>query len=171
MLVKMVPEKSGYVNKGLACGKGKWGFDCATTEGKLEDPLIKEGNEFRVTDYHEAIVMIAKKAQAVAARHGKDAVAVAISDRYTNEEAYVMKRLADAIGARTLCFNSRPSGIAPVLGMDASPNTIDELLSTDVILVTGFNTIDNPIIQLKLKQASENGAKVVLINAAANDLS
>lgn len=164
MLVKMVPEKSGYVNKGLACGKGKWGFDCATMEGKLEDPLIKEGDEFRVTDYHEAIVMVAKKAQAVAARHGKDAVAVAISDRYTNEEAYVMKRLADAIGARTLCFNNRPSGIAPVLGMDASPNTIDELLSTDVILVTGFNTIDNPIIQLKLKQASENGAKVVLIN-------
>lgn len=164
MLVKMVPDKEGYVNKGLACGKGKWGFDCATMEGKFEDPLIREGNDFRTANYREALVMVAKKAQAVATRHGKDAVAVAISDRYTNEEAYAMKKLAEAMGAKTLCFNNRTSGIAPVLGVDASPNTIDELLSTNVILVTGFNTVDNPIIQLKLKQAAENGAKVVLIN-------
>jgi formate dehydrogenase major subunit len=89
---------------------------------------------------------------------------VAISDRYTNEEAYAIKKFADAIGAKTLCFNNRRNGAAEVLGFDASPNTIDELLATEVILVTGFNTALNPVIQLKLKQAAEAGAKVVLIN-------
>ncbi|MEG0829740.1 MAG: FAD-dependent oxidoreductase [Anaerovoracaceae bacterium] len=164
MLIKSNPDKEGAVNAGLICGKGKWGFDCSLLEDKLENPLIKEGESFRETDYHEAFVLVAKKTQSLAAKYGKDAVAVAISDRYTNEEAYAMKKLADVLGAKTLCFNNRVSGLAPVIGFDASPNSIDELLATNVILVTGFNTVDNPVISLKLKQAAENGAKVVLIN-------
>lgn len=169
MLIKAVPDKEGCVNKGLLCGKGKFGFDCAELEGKLLDPLVKKDGRFEETDYHEALVLAAKKAQAVAARYGKHAVAVSISDRYTNEEAYVMKKFAQAIGAKTLCFNNRESGIMKVLGFDASPNTIDELLSTDVILAAGFDTTHNPVIELKMKQAAKNGAKVILINPAEYD--
>lgn len=164
LLVKTNPDKEGAVNAGLSCGKGKFGFDCSLLEDKLVDPLIKEADGFRETDYYEALVLIAKKCQSLAAKYGKDAVAVSISDRYTNEEAYAMKKLANVMGAKTLSFNNRASGIAPVLGFDASPNTIDELLSTDVILAAGFSTLGNPVMQLKLKQAAENGVKVVLIN-------
>lgn len=164
MLIKANPDKEGAVNKGLACGKGKWGFDCSLLEDKLVDPLIREDHQFRETDYHEAFITVAKKCQSIAAKYGKDAVAVAISDRYTNEEAYAMKKMAAIMGAKTLCFNNRASGLAPVLGFDASPNTIDELLSTDVILAAGFDTVSNPVMQLKLRQAAANGAKIVLIN-------
>lgn len=164
LLIKANPSKEGIVNEGLACGKGKWGFDCTMLEDRLLEPMIKDEEGFRETDYHEAIVLVAKKAQSLAAKYGKDAVAVAISDRYTNEEAYAIKKMAKVIGAKTLCFNNRESGIAKVIGHDASPNTINELLSTDVILVTGFDTVLNPVIQLKIKQAAKNGAKVVLIN-------
>lgn len=164
MLIKANPDKEGTVNRGLACGKGKFGFDCAELEGKLTEPLIRDGDEFRAADYHEALVLTAKKAESIGARYGKDAVAIAVSDRYTNEEAYAVKKLAKTMGARLLCFNHRTSGLAPVLGHDASPNTIDELLSTEVILVTGFFTPLNPVIALKLSQAAAAGAKVILIN-------
>ncbi len=166
MLIKANPDKEAPVNAGLACGKGKWGFDCSVLEGKLVDPMIKDGNGFRTTDYHEAFVMVAKKLEAAAAKYGKDAVAVAVSDRFTNEEAYAMKKLAGVMGAKTLCFNNRASGISQVLGFDASPNTIDELLSTDVIIAAGFNFADNPVIGLKMKQAAEAGKEVYLINPA-----
>ncbi|MEG0924178.1 MAG: FAD-dependent oxidoreductase [Anaerovoracaceae bacterium] len=166
MLIKVNPDKEGYVNAGISCGKGKFGFDCSVLEGKIVDPLIKCGDELVETDYHEAIVLAAKKMESVAARHGREALAVAISDRYTNEEAYAMKKFASVIGAKVFSFNNRKSGLAQVLGHDASPNTIDELLSTEVILVTGFLKDHNPVIHNKLKQAAENGAKIVLINPA-----
>ena len=51
--------------------------------------------------------MIAKKCQATAARYSRDAVGVAVSDRYTNEEAYAIKKMAEAMGARIFCMNSR----------------------------------------------------------------
>lgn len=164
MLIKSNPDKEGPVNQGLLCGKGKWGFDCSVLEGKLTKPLVKCEDGFRETNYHEALVLTAKKAESIAAIYGKDAVAVAISDRFTNEEAYVMKKLADTIGARTLCFNNVESGVEKVLGLDASPNTMDELLSTSVIVTFGFIMENNPVIQLKLKQAAEAGAKVYVIN-------
>jgi formate dehydrogenase major subunit len=167
ILVKAVPDKEGRVNKGLLCGRGRFGFDCAASAGRLLEPLIRNGNgELEEADYHDALVMAAKKAQAVAARRGRNAVAVAVSGRYTNEEAYAVKKLADVMGARVLSFDNRASGIAPVLGFDASPNTIDELLSTEVILAVGFDWEDNPVIRLKLKQAAEAGAKLILINPA-----
>ena len=173
MLIKSNPDKNAPVNHGLICGKGKWGFDCSVLEGKLTKPLVKIGaptqllkgtDGFRETDYHEALVLTAKKAESIAAKYGKDSVAVAISDRFTNEEAYVMKKLADTMGARTLCFNNVDSGVEKVLGLDSSPNTMDELLSTDVIVVFGYVMENNPVIQIKLKQAAENGAKVYLVN-------
>lgn len=170
MLIKCNPDIAGVVNQGLGCGKGKFGFDCAELEDKLTSPMIKDGEGFRETDYHEALMLTGKKAQSIAAVYGKDAVAVSISDRYTNEEAYAIKKMANAIGAKTLCFNNRQSGLVKVLGTDASPNTIDELLSTDVILVTGFITPLNPVIMGKLARAAKNGAKVVLINPVGFEL-
>lgn len=164
MLIKANPDKQGTVNAGLACGKGKWGFDCSMLENKLEEPLIKSGSDFREADYHEALVLIAKRCQSIGAKYGKDAIGVAVSDRYTNEEAFAIKKMAETMGAKIFSMNNRASGIADVLGFDASPNTIDELLSTNMILAVGFNTTDNPVIELKMKQAAEAGAKVVLVN-------
>ena len=163
MLIKANPDKEGAVNKGLICGKGKWGFDCAMLEDKLEEPLVKEAGLFREADYHEAFVLVAKRAQTIGAKYGKDKIAVAISDRYTNEEAYAMKCMAEAMGAKVLCMNNRESGLEKVTGLNASPNTIDELLSTNFILKVGFIAEESRVIDLKIRQAEEAGAKVMSV--------
>ncbi|MDR1135796.1 MAG: FAD-dependent oxidoreductase [Clostridiales Family XIII bacterium] len=164
MLVRATPNKNGAVNSGLLCGRGRFGFDCSELEGKITTPLIVKNGMLEEADYHDAFIAVAKKAQSVAARYGRGAVAVAVSDRYTNEEAYVVKHLAEAMGAKLLSFNNRKSGLAPALGFDASPNTIDELLSTELILAVGFDWKANPVIMLKMKQAAEAGANVIVVN-------
>ncbi len=164
MLIKANPDREGAVNRGLLCGKGKWGFDCSMLEDKLDTPLIRDGGSFREADYHEALTLIAKKMQSVAAKYSHDEIGVSISDRYTNEEAYAIKTMAEAMGAKVFSMNNRKSGLKAVIGHDASPNTIDELLSTNLILAVGFNTVDNPIISLKMKEAAEAGAQTILVN-------
>ena len=166
MLIKANPDKEGYVNAGICCAKGKWGFDASVLEGKIVDPMVKEAGEFRKTDYHEAFVMAAKKLEAVRVRHGAESIAVSISDPYTNEEAFAIKKFAELIGARVFTFNKKKNAAAEVLGLghDATPNTIDELLSTNVILVPGFIKTRNAVIWNKIKQAAERGAKVYVLN-------
>ena len=170
MLVKAIPDREGAVNKGVLCAKGRFGFDCAELgEDRLSVPMVKNNGALEECDYHEAAVRTAKGLESAAARHGKEAVAVSVSARLTNEEAFAIKQLADSMGAKLLCFDNRPSGIKKVLGFDASPNTIDELLSTEVILAVGF-TASGSVLRVKLKQAAANGAKVVLINPKGQKL-
>ncbi len=165
MLVKANPSKSGVVNKGLCCAKGKWGFDASILEGKMINPMIKNTKgEFEETSYHDALMLIAKKLESVKIRHGAGSIAVSISDRYTNEEAYAIKKFANVIGAKTISFNNRQNALTDVMGIDASPNTIDELLSTEVILVPGFIKSRGAVIWNKIKQAAEAGAKVIVLN-------
>lgn len=165
-VLKANPDKEGAVNKGVLCMGGKFGFASALKkDGALVNPMIRNRNgDLEETDYHSAFVVAAKKAESIGNRYGRDAVAVAISDRYTNEEAYVVKKLAEGLGAKVLSFDNRACGLEPVLGLTSSPNTIDELLSTDVILVVGYEMKANAVIRVKLMQAAKNGAKVVLIN-------
>ena len=167
MLMRANPLKEGYVNQGLICGKGKWGFDCNMMDGKIEQPLIRSirNKEFRIADYNDAFKRIVKMIRSVGGRYGKEAVAVAVSDRYTNEEAYAIKKMAKVLGAKIFCFNNRENGLEKVFrGMESSPNTIDEILSTELVLLVGYNFVDNPVIQFKARQAAQNGAKVILIN-------
>ena len=66
MLIKANPDKEGYVNKGLCCAKGKWGFDASVLEGKVVDPMIKRLNgEMEEADYHEALILAAKNLESV----------------------------------------------------------------------------------------------------------
>lgn len=164
MLIKTNPNKEGAVNKGLCCAKGKWGFDVSLLEGKIVDPLVRRNGELEETDYHEAMILAAKNLQAVKARHGAGSIAVSVSDRYTNEEIYAIKKFATGIGAKVFSFNNRHNALADVLGINASPNTIDELLSTEVILVPAFIKERAAVIWNKIKQAAKAGAKVIVLN-------
>lgn len=183
LAVKAVPDPEGPVNQGVLCKGGKFGFSSFSKEEKqLRTPLTKsagartgyasaadtpacaEAVPFCETSYHDALVLTAKSVKSAAGRHGSDAVAIAVSDRFTTEEAYVAKKLADRLGAKIFSFNNRACGLEPVLGLDSSPNTMDELLGTEVILAVGFDAAANQVMRVKLMNAAKAGAKVVLIN-------
>ena len=167
MLIKSNPDADGPVNKGICCGKGKWGFDAAVMEDREIDPLIRDGNKLVPTDYHNAFVVTAKKLEAVSARHGTGSVGIAVSDRYTNEEAYAIKKFADLIGAKTFTFDRRQSAVNDVLGLayEGTPNVMDEMLSTDLIFAPGFLKARNPVVWNKIRQAANAGVDVIAVNA------
>ncbi len=164
MVTKANPDKAGVVNKGLCCGKGKWGFDCGEEKDDfISWPMMAGEEGLRYADYNDAVMLAAKKAQSLVMKYGKDAVAVAVSDRYTNEEIYAIKKMADVMGVDCFSFNNRENGLKKVVGYDHTPNDMEELISTDFILMMGYEFSMNPVVQLKIKQASERGAKVIAI--------
>ncbi|MCD8365859.1 MAG: FAD-dependent oxidoreductase [Clostridiales bacterium] len=190
LTVKALPDPEGPVNAGVLCVGGKFGFSSALKEEKkvyapmvraAETPAESGGADmtctadsgecsqsadaaFQPTNYHDALVLTAKSFESVARRYGSEATAIAVSDRFTNEEAYVAKKLAKRLGAKIFSFNNRACGLEPVIGLDASPNTIDELMSTEVILAAGFDAPANQVMRVKLMQAAKAGAKVILVN-------
>jgi formate dehydrogenase major subunit len=104
----------------------------------------------------------------LAFQHGSEFVGMSVSDHWTNEEIFTVKRFADDVIKTPHLFslNNPAKGLADVLGLDASPNTMDELLRTQVILLIGSSIMrDHTIAGLKIKEAvKENGARLVTIN-------
>ncbi len=167
LAVKTRPDPDGPVNKGVLCIGGKFGFATALKEeNRLKAPQTKDGKEIT---YHDAFVRTAKAMETAARRYGNDAVAISVSDRMTCEEAYAAKKLADALGAKILNFNTRSCGLTPVLGLSSSPNTIDELAGTEVILAVGFEMEKSHVLRVRLMQAAKAGAKVILVNPKGHE--
>jgi len=164
MVVKSVPDNK---NAGTLCVKGRFGFGEAVKSNRLTTPMVRKNGTLTPVSWEEASIYIAKKLQSTAVRYGKDAVAVSISDKFTNEEIYFAKKYADEIvkAGTVFSFGVNKSGVAEVTGVDGSSCKIDELLSTNVILLVGTDIMkQHASLGVKIRQAAERGAKLITIN-------
>ncbi|ATW24035.1 molybdopterin-dependent oxidoreductase [Candidatus Formimonas warabiya] len=171
LLVKSVPDKESSVDKGLLCVKGRFGFNMGQKGTRITAPLMKKNGEFKEVSWDEALLFVAKKTQSISSRYGSKALAVSVSDRYTNEEIYLAAKFGKQILGtdQVFSFNGFDGGIEDVLGYDASSNTFDELLSTEVILLVGSDIMhDHPIVGLKIKEAAAKGVKLITVNPFAS---
>jgi formate dehydrogenase major subunit len=64
---------------------------------RLTKPLIREGDRFREATWDEALDLVARRFGEIKAAHGPDALAFIASSKCTNEEAFLMQKLARAV--------------------------------------------------------------------------
>ena len=150
----------------LLCAKGRFGFGEINREERLTVPMIRRGNAFEKVDFEQAIVYTNKRLQALQTQYGADCIAVAVSDRYTNEEAQIIKSYANSAmkTQKVFSFGRVESGLLPVFGKDASTAALDELAGTELIMLIGCNLMNNHAVAgMKVRRAVNNGAKLLII--------
>lgn len=82
------------LNKGRSCVKGRFAWQFVHSEDRLTTPLIREGDTFRKASWDEALALIAEKLGGIKEKYGSDALGFFASARCTNEENFLMQRLA-----------------------------------------------------------------------------
>ena len=163
LIVKSTPAS----DEGVLCSKGRFGFGELTKETRLTKPLVRKDGVLTPVSFEEASIYLAKKLQSSAVKFGKDSLAVSISDKLTTEEIYLAKKYAEKVaGAGTVfSYNYRKNGVKDVIGSDISTCKIDELLSTNVIVLVGTDIMnDHASFGVKVRQAVKRGAKLIVIN-------
>ena len=95
-ILKVEPA-DGPANGVSTCIKGKFAWDFVNSEDRLTKPLIREGDRFREATWDEALDLIARRFSEIKAAHGPDALAFIASSKCTNEEAFLMQKLARAV--------------------------------------------------------------------------
>jgi len=177
---KIVEIKPAFTvpNDGLLCVKGRFGYNFINHPDRLKKPLIKKNGQFQEATWEEAYQLIVEKIVEAKEKYGSDALAGLASARCTNEENYLMQKLfRGVIGTNNidhcarLCHASTVAGLAGTLGSGAMTNSIEEVLKADVIFVTGSNTTEtHPVIGAKIRQAVQNGAKLIVAEPRQIDL-
>jgi len=95
-VLKVTSDKDLGVNRGWTCVKGRFGFDYVHSPDRLTDPLIKEDGKFRKVSWDEALGTVAKSLKKVKDQHGPDAIGILASAKCTNEENYLLQKMARA---------------------------------------------------------------------------
>jgi predicted molibdopterin-dependent oxidoreductase YjgC len=98
------PETGTTVNDGNLCVKGRFAFDWVHHPERLRAPLVRTPDgTLQEATWEEAVRRTAEGLLGVKARHGADAIGFISSARCTNEENYLMQKLARAAFGTNNC--------------------------------------------------------------------
>lgn len=89
------------VNRGMLCVKGRFGCDFVHAPDRLTVPLKRAGqrgaSHYTPIDWDEALADVAGRLLAIRREHGPDSIAVLTSAKCTNEENYLLQKLARGV--------------------------------------------------------------------------
>jgi len=186
-IVSVRGDPKGETNKGSLCVKGRWGYGFVNHTERLTVPLIripgvsrdaeqdKKADEvFREASWDEALELVAKKLK----DYTPDRVGVIASAKCTNEENYLMQKLARAVlvtnnidHCARLCHAPTVAGLVQSFGSGAMTNSIDDIGDAACILAIGTNTTENhPVLAHRITHAVNNGGKLIVANPYEIDL-
>ncbi|HET6234860.1 MAG TPA: formate dehydrogenase subunit alpha, partial [Acetobacteraceae bacterium] len=179
-VVRMVPYKDGKANRGHSCVKGRFAWGYTTHKERIINPMIREKitDPWREVSWDEAFDYAASEFKRIKAKYGRDSIGGITSSRCTNEETYLMQKLARAgfLNNNTdtcarVCHSPTGYGLSQTFGTSAGTQDFDSVEHVDVILVIGANPTDgHPVFASRMKKRLRAGAKLIVIDPRRTDL-
>ncbi len=177
-ILKIAPEH-GPTNGISTCIKGKFGWDFVNSPDRLTKPLIREGTQFREATWEEALQLIARRLSEIKTSHGPDSIALISSSKCTNEESYLMQKLARAvIGTNNIdncsryCQAPATTGLFRTVGYGGDSGSIRDIENADLVLIIGSNTAEShPVLATRVKSAHKlRGQKLVVADIREHEM-
>ena len=177
-ILKVEPAE-GPANGVSTCIKGKFGWDFVNSPDRLTKPLIREGDKFREASWDEALDMVARRFREIKAEHGPDALAFISSSKCTNEESYLMQKLARAvIGTNNMdncsryCQAPATTGLFRTVGYGGDSGSISDIEQAALVIIIGSNTAEShPVLATRIKRSHKlRGQKLIVSDLRENEM-
>src|SRR5271169_2953742 len=148
-------DKSG-TNGDFLCIKGRYAFDFANHEERLQQPLIKHEGKLTPATWEEAFELIGRKFAEVRDRDGGSAIGVIGSTRTTNEEAYLLSKFARVVLKTNNVDHHRtadfPALAAALRGKtDATLSMADVFTAPAILLIGNDPTEQHPLLAWQIR--------------------
>ena len=177
-ILKVEPS-DGPANGISTCIKGKFGWDYVNDPDRLTTPLIREGNGFREASWDEALDLVARRFAEIKTQHGPDSLAFISSSKCTNEENYLMQKLARAVIATNnidncsrYCQAPATTGLFRTVGHGGDSGSIRDIENASLVLIIGSNTAEShPVLATRVKRAQKlHGQKLIVSDLRENEM-
>ncbi len=170
-IVSVYPDREGPVNSGQLCVKGRFGLDeIVHHPDRITTPQIRRNGRLLEATWEEALDLVARRFSEIRERYGPDSLGALSSSRCTNEENYLVQKLARAVfgtnnvdNCARVCHAPSVTGLAACFGSGAATNSFDQIEDADVLFIIGSNTTEaHPIVGLKVIKAANQGTKIIV---------
>jgi predicted molibdopterin-dependent oxidoreductase YjgC len=96
-IVGVLPAKEHPISRGQLCIKGWNAASFVNHPDRLRTPLIRQGDRFKEATWDEALALVAEKLESIRDESGADSIGFLASAKCTNEENYLLQKLARAV--------------------------------------------------------------------------
>lgn len=163
VIKRIMPRQNEAVNEIWISDKTRFAHHFADAPNRLTKPLVRKGGQLVEASWEEALTLVASKLQAAGS-----AAAGLSGERPSNEDLFTFQKLfREGLKSNNLDLaNGRVAGgdVTAQVGI-ASGSNLKELGRGDVIVVVASDLHEEaPIWWLRVKQAAERGAKIVVLN-------
>ena len=163
-------DKSG-INGDFLCIKGRYAFDFAHHQDRLTQPLIRKNGRLMPATWEEAFELVGNRFAAIRAMHGGQAIGVYGSNRTTNEESYLLQKLARVVLQTNNIDHHRtadfPAFAAALAGKaDATASMRDVFNASAILLIGNDPTEQHPLLAWQIRNNVRlHKARLYVINS------
>ncbi len=160
VIKRVMPRQNEQVNETWICDKGRFAYHFVESEARLSKPLVrKDGKLVRAS--WEAATKTAGEAFAKAKKN----LVVLASGRLSNEDLFNLKALADQVGGKAVLYSHMGGGdLTALVGVGPDTNLGEMGTGSTIIVVASDLYEEAPIWYLRVKQAAERGATLIVAN-------
>lgn len=163
---RVMPRQNEEVNEIWLCDKGRFAYHYTEGKKRLTKPMILKDEKLARASWEAATKFAAENFS----KAKKDFVVLA-SGRLANEDLFNLKSLADHAGGTAIMYSDMGGGdITQLVGVGQGTN-IGKMGKGDAILVVASDLYQEaPIWWLRVKQATDRGATLIVANPRATKM-
>ncbi|MBM3151301.1 MAG: NADH-quinone oxidoreductase subunit NuoG [Chloroflexi bacterium] len=166
VIKRVLPRQNEGVNEIWMCDRGRFDWRFVERDDRLAKPMVKKNGRLEAASWKKVVDEASEKL-----RSKKGEVVVLASGRLFNEDLFNLKQLADGLGGEALLYDSLPGGqLTTNFGVSAGTNLGDLGKGSTIVVAASDLYHEAPIWHLRVKQAAERGAALVIVNAEATRL-
>jgi NADH-quinone oxidoreductase subunit G len=165
------------INGEFLCAKGRFGFDFASHRERIRQPLVRRNGKLEPASWEAALEEIARRLKQARDTHGPATIGVIGSNHTTNEENYLLHRLARAtLGTNNLDHHRTAdyAGLAATLGpvaKDSLATMADVYRASAVLLVGNDVTQQNPLVAWQIRAGvRHHGTRLFVIHGGPSKI-
>ena len=170
---RVLPFENEEINECWLSDRDRFSYEGLNVSTRLKRPMIRQGDEWRETDWQAALEFVGNKLKSVVAGAGADQIGALASAASTVEELFLLQKFMRTQGSDNVDFRLRQTDFsadgstqgAPWLGMPVAG--VSDL---NRLLVVGSNLRkDHPLLAQRVRQAAKRGLKVMSIHPTADE--
>lgn len=178
-ILKIEPNEQAPVNSISTCVKGKFGWDFVNSDQRLTSPLIRQGDQFVPVSWDEALDYVAEKFGRIKEEYGGNALSFVASSKTTNEDIYLMQKLARQVfetnnvdNCSRYCQSPATDGLQKTVGYGGDSGTIRDIEQAGLVIIVGANSAEaHPVLATRVKRAHKlHGQKLIVADLRKHEM-
>ncbi len=160
MVKRVMPRQNEEVNEIWLCDKGRFAYHYAEGKARLTKPQVRKDGKLARASWEAATKLAAENFL-----KAKKNFVILASGRLSNEDLFNLKTLSEHSEGKAYLYSHMAGGeLTSLVGVGEGTNFAKMGAGTTIVVVASNLYEEAPIWYLRVKQAAERGANLIVMN-------